>query len=151
MDPILTKDNIARLNKCLKWQLDNKNCGLTFIKLDMKTLWLVVFIDSSFANNKDYSSQIRYVIVLADGSNNCNLLHWLSIKCQRITRSIITSELYAMGYGFDYTCVLKHTLNNMLNIAILIVIYINSFLLYECLVKLGTTNKKCLMINLMAI
>jgi hypothetical protein len=117
----------------------------------MKTLWLVVFTDSSFANNKDYSSQIGYVIVLADGSNNCNLLHWSSIKYRWITRSIIASELYAMGYGFDYACVLKHTLDNMLNTAVLIVIYIDSFLLYECLVKLGTTNEKRLMINLMAI
>jgi hypothetical protein len=75
MDPIPTKDNIVRLNKCLKWQLDNKNCGLTFIKLDMKTLWLAVFMDSSFANNKDHSSQIGYIIALADSSNNCNLLH----------------------------------------------------------------------------
>jgi hypothetical protein len=29
-------------------------------------LKLVVFIDSSFANNADYSSQIGYVIALAD-------------------------------------------------------------------------------------
>jgi hypothetical protein len=70
-----------KLNKCLKWQLDNKNCRLTFIKLDIKTLWLAVFMDSSFANNKDHSSQIGYIIALVDGSNNCNLLHWSSIKC----------------------------------------------------------------------
>jgi hypothetical protein len=56
-----------------------------------------------------------------------------------------------MGHGFNCACVLKHTLNNMLNAAILIIIYIDSFSLYECLVKLGTTNKKHLMINLMAI
>jgi hypothetical protein len=80
-DPIPTKDDVIRLNKCLKWQLDNKNRGLTFIKLDIKTLRLAVFTDSSFANNKDHSSQIGYVIALADSSNNCNLLHWSSIKC----------------------------------------------------------------------
>jgi hypothetical protein len=108
-------------------------------------------MDSSFANNKDHSSQIGYVIALADSSNNCNLLHWSSVKCRRITRSVIASELYAMGHGFDCACVLKHTLDNMLNVAVPIVIYIDSFSLYECLVKLGTTNEKRLMIDLMAI
>ena len=40
--------------------------GLTFVKLDAKILRIVTFIDSSFANNKDLSSQIGYIIVLAD-------------------------------------------------------------------------------------
>jgi hypothetical protein len=34
-----------------------------------------MFIDALFANNKDLSSQIGYVIVLADASNNANILH----------------------------------------------------------------------------
>jgi hypothetical protein len=59
------------------------------------------------------STMIGYVIVLADGYNNCNLIHWSSIKCRRVTRSVIASELYAMGHGFDYACVLKHTLDNI--------------------------------------
>jgi hypothetical protein len=56
-----------------------------------------------------------------------------------------------MGHGFDCACVLKHTLDNILNVAVPIVIYIDSFSLYECLIKLGTTNEKRLMIDLMAI
>ena len=56
-----------------------------------------------------------------------------------------------MGHSFNYAYVLKHTLNNMLNATIPIIIYINSFSLYKCLIKLRTINKKCLIINLMAI
>ena len=120
------------------------------MKLDIKKLRLVVFIDSSFANNKDYSSQIGYVIVLAN-DDHCNLLHWSSIKCRRVTRSVIALELYAIGHGFDYACVLKHTLDSILCTSIPLTICINSFSLYECLVKLGTTHEKRLMIDLMAI
>jgi hypothetical protein len=134
----------------LKWQIDNQDCGLTFVELDIKKLRLVVFTDSSFANNKDYSSQIGYVIVLAD-DDRCNLLHWSSIKCRRVTRSVIALELYAMGHGFDYACVLKHTLDSILCTSIPLTICIDSFSLYECLVKLGTTHEKRLMIDLMAI
>jgi hypothetical protein len=32
-----------------------------------------------------------------------------------------------------------------------VVVYIDSFLLYKCLVKLGTTKEKRLMINIMAL
>jgi hypothetical protein len=40
--------------------------GLTYIPLDLTIAKLFVFIDRSFANNKDLSSQIRYKIILAN-------------------------------------------------------------------------------------
>ena len=70
-------------------------------------------MDSLFANNKDYSSQIGYVIVLIDNNNNCNIIYWSSIKYKRVMRSIIALELYIMSYGFDTTCALKDILNKI--------------------------------------
>jgi hypothetical protein len=40
--------------------------SITYILLELATAKLFVFINSSFANNKDLSSQIRYVIILAN-------------------------------------------------------------------------------------
>jgi hypothetical protein len=40
--------------------------GLTYILLDLATAKLFVFVDGSFANNKDLSSQIGYKIILAN-------------------------------------------------------------------------------------
>jgi hypothetical protein len=40
--------------------------GLTYIALDLPTAKLFVFIDGSFINNHDLSSQISYVIMLAN-------------------------------------------------------------------------------------
>jgi hypothetical protein len=54
------------LNKRLKWQLKYLNRGLTYISLDILTAKLFVFVDKSFANNKNYNSQIRYEIILAN-------------------------------------------------------------------------------------
>ena len=61
-----------------------------------------------------------------------------------------------MAHGFDSACVLKDTLDNILNKdgkgkGIPLIICIDSFSLYECLVKLGTTHEKRLMIDLMCI
>jgi hypothetical protein len=40
--------------------------GIKYIALDLPTAKLFVFVDGSFANNKDFSSQIGYEIILAN-------------------------------------------------------------------------------------
>ncbi|EED17254.1 hypothetical protein TSTA_023080 [Talaromyces stipitatus ATCC 10500] len=60
------KEDIKALNKRLQWQIDNSTRGLRFVKIDLRTAKLYAFVDASFANNKDSSSQIGHVIVLAD-------------------------------------------------------------------------------------
>ena len=143
--------DIATLNKRLQWQVDNRTRGLKYVQLDMSSLRLAVFTDSSFANNRDLSSQIGFVICLIDASNTANILHWSSIKCKRVTRSVLASELYAMAHGFDIGAVLKATLFRVLQYDVPMVICTDSKSLYECLVKLGTTNKKRLMIDIMSL
>ena len=48
----------------------------------MSSLQLAVFTNSSFANNRNFSSKIRFVICLIDASNTANILYWSSIKCK---------------------------------------------------------------------
>ena len=81
-----TEDDINKLNKRLTWQRENPSRGLTFVLLKGEgPLRLVVFTDLFFANNSNYSSQIGYVIVLADEENNANIIHWSSTKYKRVT------------------------------------------------------------------
>jgi hypothetical protein len=40
--------------------------GITYILLELAIAKLFVFVNNSFANNKDLSSQIGYVIILAN-------------------------------------------------------------------------------------
>jgi hypothetical protein len=44
-----------------------------------------------------------------------------------------------MAYGFNMGTLVKSIINKVLEIELLLVIYINSKLLYKCLIKLGTT------------
>jgi hypothetical protein len=132
--------------------MDNKARGLTFVKLNINSLRLIVFTDSSFANNKDYSSQIGFVIVLADEKKG-NILHWSSIKCKRVTRSVLASELYAMAHGFDTGVAIKSTIEGILQLRepLPLILCTDSRSLYDCLVKLGTTHEKRLMVDLMCL
>ena len=70
----LTKKDIKALNRRIKWQIQNAARGLRFVQLNKESLQLLVFTDASFANNKDLSSQIGYILVLSD-STNANILY----------------------------------------------------------------------------
>ena len=52
----LTEDDIQALNKRIEWQIKNIDKGIKYIALDLTRTKLFVFVDSSFANNKDFSS-----------------------------------------------------------------------------------------------
>jgi hypothetical protein len=146
-----SEDDAKLLNKRLAWQLQNPARGLKFVKLDINTLQLVVFTDASFANNKDLSSQIGYVIVLTDATSQANIVHWSSIKCKRVTRSVLASELYGMTHGFDIGTAIKSTVDRILQVNIPLILCTDSKSLYDCLVRLGTTQEKRLMIDVISL
>lgn len=148
---IFSLDDITALNKRLQWQIDNATRGLKYVKIDLAIIQVVVFTDFFFVNNKDLSSQIGYVICLADATQRANIIHWSSIKCKRVTRSVLASELYAMAHGFDLGAVIKATVGRMLQNNVPLIICTDFKSLWECLVRLGTTIEKRLMIDVMCL
>lgn len=153
---------VKAVNVPLKWQKVNPEKGLVYCDIDMNDLKMFVWIDGSFANNKDLSSQIGFVVTIGNeisGNKQFtfrgNIVHWSSTKCKRITRAVLASELYAMVQGVDIAIPLCTSLNQItaqLDLpTVPIVVCTDSFSLYECLVKLGTTKEKRLMIDIMAL
>lgn len=110
----LKEKDANALNKCIKWQIDNPTQCLHFTLLDLIFLKLVIFTDTSFANNYNLSSEIRFVITLIDSDNKANIIHWFPIKCKTITRSVLASDLYAIVYRFNIASVLKSTIECVL-------------------------------------
>ncbi|KAM4058244.1 hypothetical protein HRG_014584 [Hirsutella rhossiliensis] len=119
----------AILNKRLQWQMDHQLRGLTYKPIDLATAKLMVFTDGSFANNKDLSSQLGFVITLVNETNHKekqfeisgNIVHWSSTKhLLAMTMKIITERL------------------NLPPIPLIVF-------------KLGTTKEKRLMIDIMAL
>ena len=109
---------------------------------------MIVFTDASFTNNRDLSSQIGYILVLADGTGYANIIHWSSTKYKRVTRSVLASELYSMAYGFNMGTSVKSTIDRVLEMELLLVVCTDSKSLYEYLIKLGTIREKYLIINI---
>lgn len=132
--------------------------------MSIDTAKLYVFVDVSFANLKNLSLQIGYVILYGNEISHKNedsfevqgnIVHWSSTKCKRVTRSVLASEIYGMTSGLDIGFVLARTLRTICERNGLppsdLVICTNSKLLYDCLVQFGTTIKKRLIIDIMAI
>ena len=162
-DPV--EKDVTALNKRIKWQIENKYRGIRTIRLNLAIAKLYVFVDGSFANNADLTSQIGFVIVLGtekrpENENafelTGNLIHWSSTKCKRITRSVLASEIYGMSSGFDYGYVISTTIATIVNrlgqeTPPSLVLCTDSKSLYQCLVQLGTTTEKRLMIDVMGL
>ena len=157
-----TEADTSALNKRIEWQMKNLDRGLKYVALDLSTAKLFVFVDGSFANNKDFSSQIGYEIIIANESTGNeefeligNLIHWSSTKSKRVTRSVLASEIYGMVGGVDMAIAIGTTvkmITDQLGLPkISTIVCTDSYSLYECLVKLGTTKEKRLMIDIMAL
>ncbi|KAF2741624.1 hypothetical protein M011DRAFT_497953 [Sporormia fimetaria CBS 119925] len=158
-----SEEDIRALNKRLKWQMENLDRGLRYVPVDLMHAKLMVFVDGSFANNMDLSSQLGFILMLVNESTDTdntftirgNVIHYSSTKCKRVTRSALASEIYGMVNGFDMGIAIATTLKMIverLGLAeIPLIICTDSYSLYECRVKLGTTKEKRLMIDIMAL
>src|ERR1035438_7591697 len=146
--------------------MEHLDRGIKYVKLDLDLMKLFVFIDSLFANNKDFSSQIGYEIIIANETTRApydnssfrmrgNLVHYSSTKSKRVTRSVLASEIYGMVGGVDMAIAINTTVKMITDQLELppmpIIVCTDSYSLYECLVKLGTTKEKRLMIDIMAL
>lgn len=65
----------------------------------------------------------------------------------------MVSELYAIAHGFDVGAVLKATIEGILGLKgpLLMILCTDSKSLYEYLVKLGTTQEKRLIVDLICL
>ena len=77
-----------------------------------------MFIDGSFANNKDLSSQLSYEIMLINESYDDdnrftirgNLIYWSNTKSKRVIRSVLVLEIYGIVGGVDIALAMNSTI-----------------------------------------
>lgn len=84
-----------------------------------------------------------------------NVIYYSSTKCKRVTQSVLALEIYRMVNSFNIGIAIATTLRivtKQLRLpTIPLVVCTDSYSLYECLVKLGTTKEKRLIIDIMAL
>jgi hypothetical protein len=84
------------------------NRGIKYIALNLLTAKLFIFVNRLFVNNKDFSSQIKYKIILANKTTynkefelTKNLIYWSLIKSKQVTKSVLASKIYDIIRGVN--------------------------------------------------
>jgi len=84
-----------------------------------------------------------------------NLIYYSLTKSKRVTRSVLALEIYSIVGGVNIAIAINTTIKMITKqlgfIYTLIIVCTNLYSLYKCLVKLGTTKEKRLMIDIMAL
>ena len=106
--------SIKLLNKIIKHLQNTISIRMKYPKLDPISLYLVVYSDASFNNNKDNSSQLGSIILLMDKYYRASVLHFSSYKSRRVTRFRMAAETLAIVDGLDNAFIPRHDLQPVL-------------------------------------
>lgn len=102
------------LNNCIRSVKKMSSIGLKFGTIDLKTLHIRVYIDTSFEKNGDLSFQLGTHILLCDGCDRCHIIDYHSHKSRRVVRSIMGGEVSAFMDGFVHTFSISRDLEMIL-------------------------------------
>ena len=64
---------------------------------------------------------------------------------------MLASKLYGIAYSFNIGAIIKSTLDKVLQVNLLLILYTNLKSLYDCLVRLETTQEKRLIIDVICL
>lgn len=146
-DEFCTED-IKNINKIVSSARKYSYRGILQQKLDRNSLIIAVYSDAAFSTRQDHKSQLRYLILLCDGNNNCNILHFSSTKSKRIALSVLGSEVYALADGFDYGFCLKQDLETILGKRIPLQMLTDAKCVFDAITRSSSCREKGLLIDI---
>lgn len=109
-----------------------------------------MYAKASFADNIDYYSQLRLIILLCDEQGRFHVIDFASMKCRRVVRSILDGEVYAFADVFDKTFMVHHDLGKIYKRTIPLRIYSDSLQMFHVITMLSSTTERRLMIGICA-
>lgn len=117
----------------------------------MNSIRIIAFTDSSFANTKVLHSQLVFVSVMAGQHGRWNILHFSSVKCKHVTRSVMAAEMHGMVLGFNHAFVVRDIISEMFERDTELEAYVDSKTVFEVLANQATTCEKRLQIDINAL
>lgn len=80
----------------------------------MQTSRLVLMTDASFSHAAGMKSHLGYAHQMVEATRACNILRFVSNKCQRIARSVMAAEVEALVLIFDYGFLVKDLVDELI-------------------------------------
>ena len=97
---------VLQRNRDFRYAMQNQ-VSLKIPTSDIDTLHIIRYSDSSFANNRDRSSQLKHICFLGDSSVAVATIFFKAYKAHRVTRSAMSSEVIAFSDLFDIAITLS--------------------------------------------
>lgn len=88
---------------------------LAVLKLDAASFRIVGFSDASFANRRELSTQLGYIIFLVDGDSNSVPIEFKSYRSRRITYSTMAEKVIAFANISDSAVTLRKVVERLLH------------------------------------
>lgn len=140
---------IKRLNRAVRYEV-NHRVPMAIPKLNKDSVRVVGFSDTSFANNCDLSTQLGYIIFLADVYSYSAPMIFKSYMKRRITQSATAGEVIAFADMGDAAVTLTKEVERLLHRRVAIQLMINSKFLFDVISKGSRTSGKRLMLDIAA-
>eukprot|EP00171_Calliarthron_tuberculosum_P022721 IDg22721t1 len=143
------KSVIKQLNSAVKDAVDSQ-VSLVIPKLDLATVRVVGYSDSSYANNFDLSTQLGHICFLCDDSGKSTSISFKSYKSKRVVRSAMAGEVIAFSDLFDIAATLSEELSVVLTRKIAVQLLTDSKSLFDVISKGSRTSEKRTMLDIAA-
>jgi hypothetical protein len=92
-----------------------------------------------------------YISFLLDKKNRCAPLTYKSMKCKRVTRSVVAAEEIALADGYDAGYALSHSLSDMLSKRVPLTLLTDSKTLFYVVTKASYTRECRILIDLASV
>lgn len=86
---------------------------LQYTKLNKNALRHLFFVDGRYNTNCYGTSQLGVIVFRTDAIDNCHLLYYSSLKCLRVTCSMIASKPYDCSFGYNCAVILTMLLKQI--------------------------------------
>ena len=107
--------HVKQYNTTVGYLQNKPHLSLRMGKLDPESLHVRAYTDASFSTNPDHSSQLLYIVLLANKHVNACVLHYIRSKSLRVARSVLGAETYAFAEAFDFAYCAKIDLEKLLD------------------------------------
>lgn len=121
--------------------------ALRYVPVSMQNGILLLFTDESFDNSQDLGIELVFVVLLADGHDKANIIHYAPSRCRRVTPSKMYSELHFPTCGFNTAYVIQDLQSKLKGLGYQIESFIDSKKVFGMVAKQGRTTEKRLHIE----
>lgn len=124
---------------------------MQFVPLDLNSVRLMILSDAPFANAKEGRSHMGFVLAMVGRFDKVSIIHYASIRCRRIARSVMAAEIYTLVRAFDFALVLGDMLTEFLGRLPDVEALVDRKTLFEVAAKHIKTAERRLQINVFAL